>query len=103
MNCTINWDIIMSVRDQGNLDLGLSQIMRGNWEFLEEMRSWHVEIIIIDFKIFIKKCCVRNPFWFHLRVSVEREPGYLVLKSPQIPQSFSEDLMLWLMRWSLLS
>lgn len=35
--------------------MGLAQIMRGNWEFLEEQRNWHVEIIIIDFTVFTEK------------------------------------------------
>jgi len=45
----------------------------------------------------------KKPLWFLQWTLVERELGYLVLKSPQIPQSFSEDLMLWLVHWSLLS
>lgn len=45
--------------------MGLSQIMRGNREFLEELRNWHVEIIITDFTVFTEKCYGRNLFGFN--------------------------------------
>lgn len=39
--------------------------MRGNWESLEELRNWHMKIIIIDFTVFTDKYYGRNLFIFN--------------------------------------
>lgn len=64
-NCyTVNWNIILSVRDWGNLDVGLSDNER-QLKFLEELRNWHMKIIIIDFTVFTGKYYGRNLFIFN--------------------------------------
>lgn len=101
MNYTVNWDIILSVRDQGKFRCGTisdNERQLGVFGRVEKLacRNNNYRFYSTYQEIW------KKPLWF-LWTLVERKLGYLVLKSPQISQSFSEDLMLWLVHWSLLS
>jgi len=65
MNYTVNWDIILSVRDQGKFRCETISDNKRQLGVLEELRNWHVETIIIDFTVFTEKCYGRNLFGFN--------------------------------------
>lgn len=83
MNYTVNWNIILSVRDWGNLDVGLSDNER-QLKFLEELRNWHMKIIIIDFTVFTGKYYGRNPLFLTVNPGRKgiRIPGVKISSNP---------------------
>jgi len=65
MNYTANWDIILSVRDQGKFRCWTISDNERQLGVLGKLRNWHVKIIIIDFITFTEKCYGRNLFGFY--------------------------------------